>query len=370
MGWTGLTSGNSFTLRFKNLTSYPQSMNLFAQGVQNETTFKTDGFYQDGSSATLDIGIGVEKEVVGVDGAIDYLLKPATVNVEIREGGVNTSYLVNTLGTLTLKDVAENLSNQSGVLINFTPVSEFVGGVLDITSFYVTNATTEFCVYVYFKVAATTLTMGVLGGTTPIGLTPVSSPNTSSSMVTISGTDYSSIKQAQGVEPMANISIKTSSSNATQLLKCVTFTRSDVNGNLAQSVECPTIDPYQFSNSVYNVQNTDIVFDGNTSMEYLMEGDTSASLTFSYSQVQLSAELSGGSGITATPQDAMAVYNSSKYAREIIIDERTLKEIESIEAISEGYEDFTKPMVSENRLGKIVLVAVLVGGVYYYMKNN
>ena len=73
-------------------------------------------------------------------------------------------------------------------------------------------------------------------------------------VVTVASTDntsYNTITDAAGSISFGISKVYMSASNGSQLLKPLVFTQYDVNGTIESRSQVPTLDPYQFQNSIF-----------------------------------------------------------------------------------------------------------------------
>jgi len=124
------------------------------------------------------------------------------------------------------------------------------------------------------------------GNATPNGV-EVTSP---------SGTSYSEIEESQNgsVLEIGYLDINTfggvsNQVRQTQLLNCLKFEKTNANGNDSVFWRCPTIDAYQFQNTLrfvgLNKETDRYTLDGTTSFEYTIEALTTITLDFSYTKL-------------------------------------------------------------------------------------
>lgn len=73
-------------------------------------------------------------------------------------------------------------------------------------------------------------------------------------VVTVASTDntsYNTVTEASGSTTFGISKVYMSASNGSQLLKPLVFTQYDVNGTIESRSQVPTLDPYQFQNSIF-----------------------------------------------------------------------------------------------------------------------
>lgn len=73
-------------------------------------------------------------------------------------------------------------------------------------------------------------------------------------VVTVASTDntsYKAITESSGSFVYGITKVYMSASNGSQLLKPLVFTQYDVNGTIESHSQVPTLDPYQFQNSIF-----------------------------------------------------------------------------------------------------------------------
>jgi hypothetical protein len=103
-------------------------------------------------------------------------------------------------------------------------------------------------------------------------------------VVTVASTDstsYNTITDATGSVNFGISKVYMSASNGSQLLKPLVFTQYDVNGTIESRSQVPTLDPYQFQNSIFlDFEKKDMYLNGRNNFTFAVLPSENISLVF------------------------------------------------------------------------------------------
>jgi len=103
-------------------------------------------------------------------------------------------------------------------------------------------------------------------------------------VVTVASTDntsYNTITDATGSISFGISKVYMSASNGSQLLKPLVFTQYDVNGTIESRSQVPTLDPYQFQNSIFlDFEKKDMYLNGRNNFTFAVLPSENISLVF------------------------------------------------------------------------------------------
>jgi len=103
-------------------------------------------------------------------------------------------------------------------------------------------------------------------------------------VVTVASTDntsYNTITDATGSISFGISKVYMSASNGSQLLKPLVFTQYDVNGTIESYSQVPTLDPYQFQNSIFlDFDKKDMYLNGRNNFTFAVLPSENISLVF------------------------------------------------------------------------------------------
>jgi hypothetical protein len=103
-------------------------------------------------------------------------------------------------------------------------------------------------------------------------------------VVTVASTDntsYNTVTEASGSITYGISKVYMSASNGSQLLKPLVFTQYDVNGTIESRSQVPTLDPYQFQNSIFlDFEKKDMYLNGRNNFTFAVLPSENISLVF------------------------------------------------------------------------------------------
>lgn len=104
-----------------------------------------------------------------------------------------------------------------------------------------------------------------------MGIYSATKTNYFSGVVTITSTDstpYPQIQASMGSVQYGVGEVYLVASSASQILQPINVKEYNVNGNIQRIIDTPTIDPYQYQNSLYFKPIKDIVLNGNSNISF------------------------------------------------------------------------------------------------------
>ena len=103
-------------------------------------------------------------------------------------------------------------------------------------------------------------------------------------VVTVASTDstsYEAITESMGSFVYGISKVYMSASNGSQLLKPLVFTQYDVNGTIESRSQVPTVDPYQYQNSIFlNFDEKNMYLNGRNNFTFAVLPSENISLVF------------------------------------------------------------------------------------------
>jgi hypothetical protein len=105
-------------------------------------------------------------------------------------------------------------------------------------------------------------------------------PNGVVSVISMDGTPYDEIQTSMGSVLYKIVEVYLVSSNASQVLQPLKVKEYSVNGNIRLLVDIPTIDPYQYQNSLFFKPIKEVVLNGNASISFDILGNSSINFIF------------------------------------------------------------------------------------------
>jgi hypothetical protein len=105
-------------------------------------------------------------------------------------------------------------------------------------------------------------------------------PNGVVSVTSMDGTPYSEIQTSMGSVLYKVVEVYLVSNNPSQVLQPIKVKEYSVNGNIRLIVDIPTIDPYQYQNSLFLKPIKEVVLNGNASLSFDILANSSINFVF------------------------------------------------------------------------------------------
>jgi len=262
-----VNSGSTFLLRLQNSRPDKQSINLFFQGSPTTATFVSGPFYSGRFNALASANLAV------IQGGI-YVYYADTF--EINQPGVFV-YTLTGLNKPPIEELGDLISAQHPIICKTYVINGFL--------------------YVDVNFASAPIIVGgppvLVQSTSPSYFTTInfvstlqSAPQTN--VVAVSQpVPIAMIQSSQSGNPIHafSVDIDIVQGDSKQFNNPFTITRYDLNGNQTSQAKFGVVDPYQYQTN--NVQSVPLEanFDGQTALNYALDGLTTVELSFRYVNV-------------------------------------------------------------------------------------
>jgi hypothetical protein len=262
-----VNSGSTFLLRLQNSRPDKQSIDLFFQGSPTTATFVSGPFYSGRFNALASANLAV------VQGGI-YVYYADTFRIS--QPGV-FEYTITGLNKPPIEEVGDLMSAQHPIICKTYVIDGFL--------------------YIDVNFASAPLVMGVIPVFVSDGIptyfttitfvsTLQSSPQTN--VVAVSQpVPIAMIQSSQSGNPIHafSVDIDIIQGDSKQFNNPFTITRYDLNGNQTSQAKFGVVDPYQYQTNNLQSVPLEANFDGQTALNYALDGLTTVELSFRYVNV-------------------------------------------------------------------------------------
>jgi len=371
---------NSFFLEFKNTTPDRQDVEFFELGTTgNNVPLASQRANSDVPFANLTGGtawqysgtLPVDNDIVQLDN-----------NLLVADSGLSMGAFI-----ISYSDGStENIGGVSGLISDGDSVTTILGFIhttlVTKNSLNENDITCEALVQygldgdevyitwsIYYNVPLTTIPFTVtnFNYTNPAIITCAFPPNPSSTegtwtsgvAITPNGVEvnaqgditYEELKQTQNGSSYKINTININSQNEIQLLNSIQFDYKDSTGNQKVHVANPLIDPYQFQQSIMDIDVGDVSLEGETQLKYSIEGNALARVTFNYTQVK-NIDLKD---LSFTEMSKKAVSDEQQQAIDVAKqDYNTIYQLENDYRLSETYHNLLGKQ-KDNKINMLLL---------------
>ena len=263
-----VNSGSTFLLRLQNSRPDKQSINLFFQGSPTTATFVSGPFFSGRFNALASANLAV------VQGGI-YVYYDDTFTIS--QSG-SFSYSVTGMNKPPIEEVGDLMSAQHPVICKTYVVDGFL--------------------YVDVNFASAPIVLGgppvvITSGSTLVYTTNITYVSTLQSapqtniMAVSQPVPIAMIQSSQSGNPIHafSVDIDIVQGNSKQFNNPFTITRYDLNGNQTSQAKFGVVDPYQYQTNNLQSVPLEANFDGQTALNYALDGLTTVELSFRYVNV-------------------------------------------------------------------------------------